>query len=243
MLYVLNLIGYLLVVTINAAANIIPINGQQTGEVSNKLNVLFTPAGYVFSIWGLIYILLGIWVLRQWLPSRISAPVYEAVGLRFFISCLLNTAWIFCWHYNQFGVSVVVMILLLLSLIDIYLRIKSVSYRRIDLLPFSIYLGWISVATIANISYWLTYIEWNQWGLTAESWTIIMMTISCILAIIFLRRQQDVAYVLVFIWALIGIGVANLSQTGVVSLIAFAYALILSIIVSVFLFRTAQQKQ
>ena len=151
-----NIIGYIFVVLINFLANYLPINGKRTGEISDSLPVLFTPAGYVFSIWLLIYVLLGIWVLRQIPNSRRNEPVYNVSFPWFLLTCLFNGSWILVWHYELFTLSVIVMIALLLSLIILYTKIKSVEHTWLDSAPFSIYLGWISVATITNIAFVLT---------------------------------------------------------------------------------------
>ncbi|MBX0359482.1 TspO/MBR family protein [Halobacillus sp. Nhm2S1] len=207
--FIINLFAFLLVVIVNALANILPLNGQTTGEISNKLNVLFTPAGYVFSIWGLIYILLGIWVLRQFPKSRRDLPIYQETSGLFVLSCLLNSFWIFMWHYEFFGLSVLVMIGLLLTLIRLYQTLQKNEASFFDRLPFSVYLGWISVATIANISYYLTYIGWDGFGISASVWTVLLMVIGTLLAVFFMKSQDDWVYPLVFVWAFIGIGVKN----------------------------------
>lgn len=205
----LNVLAFLLVITVNALANALPLNGQTTGEISAKLDVLFTPAGYVFSIWGLIYVLLGLWVVRQFPKSRRDLPLYQETSGLFVLSCILNSLWIFMWHYEFFGLSVIVMLLLLLTLIRLYVKAKAADATFLDLLPFSVYLGWISVATIANISYFLTYIEWNGLGLSTIFWTILLMIAATILALYFLKFENDWVYPLVIVWALIGIGVKN----------------------------------
>ncbi len=228
MFYWINVFLFLAVVVVNALANILPINGMTTGDIANRVEVLFTPAGYVFSIWSVIYILLAAWLLRQFPRERRAEPVYSSVSRWFAVSCLLNIAWILCWHYGYFALSVVIMISLLLTLIVIYMRIKKNHPKLLDILPFSIYLGWISVATVANISYFLVDIGWDGWGIDAEIWTIIMMFVATILARIFLFREQDIYYVLVFIWALVGIGVANLTDHVQVAQIAFVLSAILA---------------
>ncbi|MCA0989328.1 tryptophan-rich sensory protein [Guptibacillus algicola] len=225
----LNVIAYILVITVNALANIIPLNGQTTGEISNKLNVLFTPAGYVFSIWSLIYLLLGLWILRQFPKNRRNLPVYQETSSLFVLSSLLNSLWIFMWHYEYFGASVIVMILLLLTLMRLYMKAKEADASFFDLLPFSVYLGWISVATIANISYFLTYIDWNGFGLSASFWTILLMIVATVLALYFLFNENDWVYPLVIVWALIGIGVQN--KDGDVQVVVFT-AYCLSIIIA-----------
>jgi translocator protein len=218
--FLLNLIAYIIVVTVNGLANALPLNGQTTGEISNRLNVLFTPAGYVFSIWGLIYLLLGIWVIRQFPKSRRDLPVYQETSGLFVLSSILNSLWIFLWHYEFFGLSVIVMLLLLSTLIRLYTKAKAADASFFDLLPFSVYLGWISVATIANISYYLTYIDWDGFGLSDSVWTFLLLIIATILALTFLKKEQNWIYPLVFVWAFIGIGVKN--QNGDVPLVVYS---------------------
>ena len=157
--FILTLIATVLVVLVNALANILPINGQTTGEISNRLDVLFTPAGYVFGIWGVIYFLLLIWTFRQFPSSRRDLPIYQKSTPLYLLSSVLNIAWILLWHYEFFLLTVFVMIGLLLTLIRLYHLIKNEDHSFWNLLPFSVYLGWISVATIANISFYLKYVR------------------------------------------------------------------------------------
>jgi translocator protein len=214
---ILHAIFYLLVVGVNILANALPLNGQTTGEISDKLDVLFTPAGYVFSIWGFIYILLGIWILREFPKDRRNLPLYEVTSLFFILSCLLNSAWIFAWHYEFFLVSVLLLTGLLLTLIFLYIRLQHTSPSFFDRLPFSVYLGWVSVAVIANISYYLVYIGWNGFGLSDAAWTIIMLCLASAIAIVFRIKNSDRIYPLVFVWAFIGIAVRNWSEHAAVS--------------------------
>ncbi|WP_273852860.1 TspO/MBR family protein [Guptibacillus spartinae] len=240
--FLLNLIAFIVVVTVNGLANALPLNGQTTGEISNRLNVLFTPAGYVFSIWGLIYLLLGIWVIRQFPKSRRDLPIYQETSGLFVLSSILNSLWIFLWHYEFFGLSVIVMLLLLLTLIRLYTKAKAADASFFDLLPFSVYLGWISVATIANISYYLTYIDWDGFGLSDSIWTFILLLIATILALTFLKKENDWVYPLVFVWAFIGIGVKN--QNADVPLVVFSsYVLAALIFIVTILYAFNAKKQ
>lgn len=227
----LNLFATLLVVLVNALANILPINGQTTGEISNRLDVLFTPAGYVFGIWGLIYFLLFIWTIMQFPASKRNLPVYEKATPLYLLSSALNIAWILLWHYEFFLLTVFVMIGLLLTLIRLYHLIKNEDHSLWDLLPFSVYLGWISVATIANISYYLKYIGWNGFGLSNVAWALIMLVAATTLAIYFHRKNEDHIYPLVFVWALIGIGVKNAASYPIVSTTTYILAAIILIVV------------
>lgn len=222
-----NFLAVILVVLVNSLANILPFNGQTTGEISNRLDVLFTPAGYVFSIWGLIYLLLFIWVLRQLPEKRRNLPLYQTTSGLFLFSCVLNILWIFLWHYEYFFYTVIVMVCLLINLIYLYKNSKSNISSRMDLIPISVYLGWISVATIANISYFLVYVKWDGFGLSAIVWTNTMLLVATALASVFLVKERDPFYVLVFIWAFIGIGVKNQTLEPKVSYFAYILSVVL----------------
>lgn len=230
----LNVIAFLLVVLVNYLSNALPFNGQTTGEISNRLNVLFTPAGYVFSIWGLIYLLLGVWVIRQVPKGRRNLPIYQNTSSLFVLSCLLNSAWVVLWHYEFFVTTVAVMLSLLLILIALYKKVQVSDPGLFDRLPFSIYLGWISVATIANISYVLVYLEWDGFGLSNVTWTIIMLVVATLLAIWFNLAKRDRVYPLVFVWAFIGIGVKNIEAYSNVSYVAYSLAAVIFVMTLLF---------
>ncbi|MGM9956586.1 MAG: tryptophan-rich sensory protein [Peribacillus sp.] len=234
LIVLINLVAYLFVITMNFLANYLPFNGQASGEVSGKLDVLFTPAGYVFSIWGLIYFLLAIWVARQFMGKHKTSPAYMVSFPWFALSCIFNGAWLLAWHYEYFLLSVIIIITLLLTLIVIYTNIIKVRHAFLDLMPFSVYLGWVSVATIANISYYLTYIGWNGFGISDVAWTIALLLVATALAFIFAIKNKDWCYPLVFVWAIIGIGVRNSTPHPTItttSYILAALILILSITV------------
>ncbi|MGA9287698.1 MAG: TspO/MBR family protein [Anaerobacillus sp.] len=239
--FLLNLIAFIVVVTVNGLANALPLNGQTTGEISNRLNVLFTPAGYVFSIWGLIYILLGIWVIRQFPASRRDLPLYQTTSFLFVLSCILNSLWIFMWHFEFFAVSVIVMLLLLLTLIRLYVKLKAADASFFDLLPFSVYLGWISVATIANISYYLTYIDWDGFGISDSIWTFLLLIVATLLALFFMKKENDWVYPLVFVWAFIGIGVRN--QNVDVPLVVYSSYLLAALLLLITILYAFKQRK
>ncbi|MFE7062227.1 tryptophan-rich sensory protein [Sutcliffiella sp. NPDC057660] len=230
----LNVIAFLIVVLVNYLSNALPLNGQTTGEISNRLNVLFTPAGYVFSIWGLIYLLLGVWIIRQFPKGRRNLPIYQTTSTLFVLSCLLNSAWVVLWHYEFFVTTVAVMLSLLLTLIGLYKKVQVSDPGLFDRLPFSIYLGWISVATIANISYVLVYLEWDGFGLSDVTWTIIMLVVATLLAIWFNLANRDRVYPLVFVWAFIGIGVKNMEAYSNVSYVAYSLAAVIFVMTLLF---------
>ncbi|TDL30724.1 tryptophan-rich sensory protein [Jeotgalibacillus sp. S-D1] len=227
--FIINLLALIAVVVVNALANILPINGQTSGEISDKLNVLFTPAGYVFSIWSFIYLLLFIWVIRGGLKSQRDRSVYRDTSALFVISCLFNITWIFVWHYEIFIASVIVIIGLLISLILIYTTITRNEFTFFDRFPFSVYMGWVSVATIANIAYTLTYYDWNGFGLSSVFWTVLLLIVATLLALTVRYRENDWAYPLVFIWAFIGIAVRNSGEEPVVVYAAYILAAVIAI--------------
>lgn len=227
--YILVLISLVAVITANALANILPLNGQTTGEISNRLPVLFTPAGYVFSIWSVIYVLLIIWVIGLWRNRLKKETLFERRSLLFILSSVFNIAWIFLWHYEYFFLTVVVMISLLLTLIVLYCTYPLLDNRLSGRLPISIYLGWISVATIANISYVLTVYEWSGWGLSDPLWAVIMLTIGAAIALHIRFHHYDIAFPTVFIWAFIGIAIKN----GFEELLVMTAALFLSTVLLV----------
>ncbi len=196
---------------VNGLANGLPLNGQRTGEISDRFDIYFVPAGYVFSIWGLIYLLLIGYTVFQALPAQRDNPVLDTVGYLYVFSALANIAWLFLWHYEKFPLTLPVMLAILSLLIAIYLRLDigraevPAAFRWLVHLPFSVYLGWISVATIANASQLLDFLGWNGWGISPEAWTVIMLGAVAIISGAMLVIRGDVAYGLVIIWAVIGI--------------------------------------
>jgi len=220
----------LFTITINALANILPFNGQTTGEISDRFAIRFVPAGYVFSIWGLIYLGLIVFAIYQALPSQRGTKVLDQIAPVYWIASLANAAWIVLWHYEQFPLTIIVIVVLLLSLIAIYRKVDTkadASFRWCVQLPFSIYLGWVSVATIANAAQVLTYLEWNAWGLSAEAWAVIMLGIAGLLGAAMLLRERDAAYALVLVWAFVGIALKQ-ADSVLVANAAWIFASILA---------------
>lgn len=210
-----------LMIVVNALANALPINGQNTGEISDRFDVYFTPAGYVFSIWGLIYLGLIAYAVYQALPAQRENPRLRRIGWWVVIGSLANTAWIFLWHYEVFPLTLPVMLVLLLTLIVIYLslginRVKVSTAERLAVhVPFSIYLGWITVATVANAAALLDYIKWNAWGISEVAWMWIILAAVLVIAVIVNFTRRDIAYALVILWAVAGIGIKHATVTGV----------------------------
>lgn len=203
----------ILMITVNILANALPINGLDTGEISDAFDVFFVPSGYVFSIWGLIYLGMVAFSIYQFLPSQRNNPRLERAALPVVIGNLANTAWIFAWHYQQFPLTILIMLVLLLSLIWTYLvlrvnrvKVPAAEYWTVQV-PFSIYLGWITVATIANATSLLDYFNWDGGSVSPQMWTAIMLTIASVIATAMAITRRDAAYLAVLVWAFIGIAV------------------------------------
>ena len=200
------------------------IGGRNTATVSNTYPTLITPAGYVFSIWGIIYILLGAFVIYQALPRKNGGDYHRKIGWLFVISSLINIAWIFVWQFESLVLSVVLIFALLISLIAIYLRLNigkatvKISEKIAVHLPFSVYLGWITIASIADVAVTLTAYNWSGFGISPEVWTIIVAAVALTLTMLLLGTRKDVAYALVVIWAFVGIGVNHSTNQTVVVL-------------------------
>ena len=213
----------IITITINILANALPINGLNTGQISDTFKVFFVPAGYVFAIWGIIYIGLIAYAVYQSLPAQRENPRLQATGWWVVLGGLANCVWIFLWQYELFVWTVPTMLLLLASLIVVYLRLgigrtKTSSAETWSVrVPFSIYLGWITVATVADISDVLWFVKWNQIGVSAASWMVVILGAVLIIAGLMNFLRRDVAYALVILWALAGIA-ARFPQAGIVTI-------------------------
>ena len=214
-LAIANLIAFVVVVVVNALATTIPLGGMTTRQLSDLYPNLFVPAGLTFSIWGIIYILLGVYaVYGPVFSSRKSEPsnsFMEKVGILFVISCVANAGWIFSWQYRVLPLSLGCMVVLLVVLILIYSRLNvgrssaAGSDKYMVHLPMSIYLGWISIATIANVTALLVHYKWNRFGVKEQVWAIIMIAVGILLGLLFLFYRKDIFYTLVVDWAVLGI--------------------------------------
>ena len=240
----INIIAFALTVLVNGlAGSTTIIGGKSTAEISDANPTLITPAGYVFSIWGVIYILLGIFIVFQALPSQREKGFQERIGWLFVLSSLLNIAWLFLWQFEYLGASAVVIFLLLATLIAIYLRLnigKSMVTLREKLavhLPFSVYLGWITIASIANVAVTLVSMKWDGFGVSQETWALLILIVALLITLLVIATRKDVAYGLVVIWALLGIAVKqsgnqNIVTSTEISAVVIAIALASSILIS-----------
>ncbi len=227
-------------ITVNALAVILPFNNISTAAVSDSFKTYFVPAGYVFSIWGVIYILWMVYSIGYGKFAKDKDSYIDELFPLYLFSCLLNSVWIVLWHYGYFLTTVVVMIALLVTLIMIYQILgknkpKTLSEKLIVHTPFSVYLAWICVATIANISDVLWLLNWSAFGIEATIWATIMIAVAGLLATIIVFIRKDIAFAAVVVWALTGIAVKfpdilsmKYSVIGAVSLISLS-AIVISI--------------
>ena len=216
-------VTFLAMIVTNALANILPINGQGTGAVSDAYTNLFAPAGLTFAIWGVIYLLLAGYTayligLFQTGKTSVKFGLLTKTGIVFSISSIANTAWIFAWHYHQIGLSMILMLVILVSLIAINRMIRkealTIKERLFIGLPFSVYFGWITVATIANATTLLVSLDWNGFGISEPIWTILILVIGMLIGASTMLVNRDFAYGLVLIWAYFGILIKHTSVEG-----------------------------
>jgi len=197
------LVAYVVMVFTNYLAVSLPLAGRSTGAISDSYPNIFAPAGYAFSIWGFIYLLLGIYVVYQF--KRKDDGLTLRINRLFIINALLNASWIFAWHYDVIWLSVVIMIGLLVTLIKIADIFKGKALgakdRWLMRLPFIVYFGWITVATIANVAVFLVYIRWDRFGLSEVFWTVAVLLAGALIGSWRMIKDRLVSYGLVLIWA------------------------------------------
>lgn len=232
-----NIVALVIVIVVNALANILRFGGQTTGEVSDRYFSLFTPAGFTFIIWSLIYLLLALFAVYQSLPAQRGSEQLARIGPWFKVGCAANALWMFAWHAEWIAVTLVLMIVLLATLVRVYRllgivdRTAAAGWRWLVQLPFSVYLGWISVATIANVSALQSALDWNNAVLEGVSWTLLKLAVAGALGAIVTLRRHDVAYGLVIGWAAFGIG-AGQAATPAVAGAAFTLSLVMLAVAS-----------
>ena len=230
---IVNVISFTITIIANFLSNIFSFEGKNVGGISDSYPNLFTPAGYVFSIWGVIYTLLLIFTFYQALPEQRDDPFIPKISYFFILSNIANTSWLFLWLSEQIVLSLIPMFVLLGSLIAIYLRLQiglsnaSLKERLLVNLPFSVYLGWITVATIANVAAALVAVNWDGWGISAVIWTIIMIALAMIVNLAVIATRGEIAYSLVIIWALVGIIVKQIEDQIIASTAGVGVAIII----------------
>jgi hypothetical protein len=234
-----NILALAITVVVNYLSNTGIFNGNTMATVSARYQNLFTPSGYAFSIWGVIYLGLAAFCIYQakgLFLSNETPAIVSKIGWLFVISCIANCLWVVAWLYDYTGLSVLIMAVLLATLILIVLRTRMeldlISLQRIafESWPFAIYLGWITVAMIANMAAYLTKIGWNGFGISATSWTVIMIGIAGFvnIALTWIRNLRESS--IVGIWGLIAVAVANnhVSMPVVYTSVSVAVLILLS---------------
>ncbi len=249
---IVNGVALVSTIVMNYLSNTGVFNGQTMKTVSDAYFNYFTPAGYAFSIWGLIYLALFAFVFysgRTLFNSKTQEPILEKIGWWFAISCVANSVWVVAWLYLYPALAAFIMLIILFSLWRIIFIIQpemvKSSFKRklLILFPFSLYVGWISVALIANVAAWLTKINWNGCGISAEYWTIILIVIAGLVNVLVHFKLNLKAFVAVGIWALIAIAVSNLKNNGPDSIIYACYvvaSILFVILLMAFLKKSSQ---
>lgn len=208
-------------IVVNALANILPINNLTTGEISDSYPNLFAPAGITFSIWGIIYLLLGIYTLYQLTLNKVSREkqnFYRELNLYFIATSVINSFWIFAWHYKLTVITVVLMLGLLVSLTKIadIINTAKLNFKEKLLIkvPFGVYFGWITIATIANITVLLVSLSWDGFGLPESLWMIVILLVGAVISMWRTIIDKNIAYGLVPLWAYFGIWIRHTSPDG-----------------------------
>lgn len=228
-------------IAVNGLANALPIAGRLTGEISDSFPVVITPAGYVFAIWGVIYLGLAAYATWQALPAQAHNRRARAIAVPVAIGNLANLVWILLWHTLWIGTSLVAMLVLLVTLLLVYLRLRprpgtglavgevTRAERILARGTFSVYLGWITVATVANVTITLWDAGWRErlLGLPPQAWGVVTLLVATALGARMLLRYRDLPYAAVLVWAFVGIVVAQSSSvfvaaTAVVGALALA---------------------
>jgi hypothetical protein len=238
MIKYLNLILFTGMIVMNYLANALPLNNRTTGELSDSFPNLFVPAGITFSIWGIIYLLLLIYCAIQFTGQ--NQLIISKIGWFFAITCILNASWIIAWHFGKLPASLLIMLGILVALVYINQYISTLPLGFIKA-SFGIYLGWICIATIANVTALLVHYNWNGFGISDEIWTIIMISAGALIAVLSLYRLHNPFLGLAVIWAFIGI-ILKRQQDFLSIVITSGIAIILVAIVTFVTFVTLLRK-
>jgi benzodiazapine receptor len=236
LLQIVNILSFLAVIVVNTLASTVGINGRLTGAISDGLPNLFVPAGLTFSIWGVIYLLLLLFTIAQarglFSAGQNGPEGTRKIGWLFAISSVANIGWLLLWHYELVGVSVLAMVVILGSLLAIYVRLGTgrtragSAERWLFRVPFSVYLGWITVATIANVTALLVKAGWNGFGVNPEMWAVAVIIVAALITLAVLATRRDAGYGLVVLWALAGISLKRSADSSAASHVVFVAAII-----------------
>lgn len=212
-------LAYVAMVVVNVLANALPINNRSTGEISDAYPNLFAPAGPAFSIWGLIYLLLAGYVLYQFVKKdQTVEALLQKINPLFIATSVANSLWVFAWHYDYIGLSLLLMATLLVLLIQIATILRAAQFTVAQKIciwaPFSVYFGWITVASIANVTVFLVSIGWKGFGIADFVWTSIVLLLGALIGIVRMRKDKNSAYGMVLVWAYFWILFKHVSASG-----------------------------
>ncbi len=241
-LQIVNIISFLLVLVVNTLASTVGINGRLTGALSDGIPNLFVPAGLTFSIWGVIYLLLLLFTIAQarglFSAGQDGPEATQRIGWLFALSSVANVAWLLLWHYELIGLSVLAMLVILGSVLAVYVRLRTgrthagSAERWLFRVPFSVYLGWITVATIANVTAFLVKAGWNGFGLRPDVWAVAVIVVAALITVAVLATRRDAGYGLVVLWALAGIVIKRSADSSAASHVVFVAAIICGAVVA-----------
>jgi len=205
------------VIYVNYLANALPINGKTTGELSNEYVNLFVPAGLTFAIWGLIYLQVMIFSVIQFMPPYRDSSVTS--NYLFALSCVFNMAWIVAWHYEKMSLSILIMLGILVTLALINRQLSTENQILLKLI-FGVYLGWILIATVANLTTALVSVNWSGWGIPQTGWTIIMIAAGMGVAIFNMIKLDNPFLAIAVSWAFLGIHLKRAGDQPVIAKVA-----------------------
>ncbi len=240
-----NILFFLIMITVNFLSIYLPLNGRSTKEISDIYHTPFTPAGFTFSIWGIIYLLLLGFVIYQahgLFKQDNTRPIVKTVGPYFIFSSLANSLWIFAWHYDYIPLAMVIMFILLSTLIIIYLKVNNLKINNfwtkiLSVIPFSVYLGWVTIATLANLSSLLIYFNDNWSSQFLTIWAVLMIITGLLITILMVKKRNDIYFAAVAVWANYGILSARINESqSNQPVIITTGATILLIIITIILF-------
>ncbi|PKO00480.1 MAG: tryptophan-rich sensory protein [Chloroflexi bacterium HGW-Chloroflexi-5] len=233
----------------NVLASAIPYNGVTTMEASKSISIYFIPASYAFSIWGLIYMGLLAYTVYQALPSQKENDILRKIGWWYVAGIGAFSTWMVFFHFQVYLIATVMMICLLISLVVIYTKLGtgitqvSCGMRYLVQVPFSLFLGWVTMSTIGNLANLLQYFDWKGLGIDAKNWAVVMMVVTIVIAELTAFNRQDLAYLAVFVWSFIGIAVNNSGVTPVFEAACVSAAIVIIITVITLIMRPKKSSE
>ena len=242
LLQISNIAGFIATVVVNFLAVGLPLNNKTTQQLSDALPNLFVPAGITFSIWSVIYILLGVFAIYQgkdlFKQEKDDLSFLDKISYFFILSSIANVAWIFFWHYELVPISLIMMLILFVSLLALYLRLDigkgdaSKQERNFIHLPISVYFGWITTATVANVTALLVSLNWDGFGIAEEIWAVLILVVVALIYVLTVITRNDIAYGLVGVWSTLGIVLKQITATPVVGITALVVLIVICLAIT-----------